>query len=98
MEKSWGPNFLRFGTSLSTDFQGETFFNLMLGHRRVWLNSLGAEWTNEIILGSTRRYATELYQPLVGRQAACSPPATASSSARRSSSSTARTASPNTTC
>ena len=67
-EKSWGPNFLRFGTSLSTDFQGETFFNLMLGHRRVWLNSLGAEWTNEGILGSTRRYATELYQPLfVGR-------------------------------
>ena len=64
VEKSWGPNFLRFGTSLSTDFQGETFFNLMLGHRRVWLNSLGAEWTNEIILGSTRRYATELYQPL----------------------------------
>jgi NTE family protein len=64
VEKSWGPNFLRFGTSLSTDFQGETFFNLMLGHRRVWLNSYGAEWTNEVILGSTRRYATELYQPL----------------------------------
>ena len=28
LEKSWGPNFLRFGTSLSTDLQGETFFNL----------------------------------------------------------------------
>jgi NTE family protein len=68
VEKSWGPNFLRFGTSLSTDFHGETFFNLMLGHRRVWLNSLGAEWTNEVVLGSTRRYATELYQPLwIGR-------------------------------
>ncbi|MFO1312552.1 MAG: patatin-like phospholipase family protein [Burkholderiales bacterium] len=64
VEKSWGPNFLRFGTSLSTDFQGETFFNLLVGHRRVWLNSLGAEWTNEVVLGSTRRYATELYQPL----------------------------------
>ncbi len=63
-EKSWGPNFLRFGTSLSTDFQGETFFNLLLRHRRVWLNSYGAEWTNEIVLGSTRRYATELYQPI----------------------------------
>ena len=25
VEKSWGPNFLRFGTSLSTDLQGETF-------------------------------------------------------------------------
>jgi len=64
LEKSWGPNFLRFGTSLSTDFQGETFFNLMMGHKRVWLNSYGLEWRNEIVLGSTRRYATELYQPL----------------------------------
>lgn len=64
VEKSWGPNFLRFGTSLSTDFQGETFFNLLLGHRRVWLNSWGGEWTNEVILGSTRRYATELHQPI----------------------------------
>jgi len=65
LEKSWGPNFLRFGTSLSTDFQGETFFNLMAGHKRVWINSLGAEWTNEVVLGSTRRYATEFYQPLM---------------------------------
>ncbi len=64
LEKSWGPNFLRFGTSLSTDFQGETFFNLMAGHKRVWINSLGAEWTNEIVLGSTRRYATEFFQPI----------------------------------
>jgi NTE family protein len=63
-EKSWGPNFLRFGLSLNTDLQGDTFFNLMAGHKRVWVNSYGAEWTNEIILGSTRRYATEFYQPL----------------------------------
>ena len=63
-EKSWGPDFLRFGLSLSTDLQGETWFNLMAGHRRVWVNRLGAEWTNEVILGSTRRYATEFYQPL----------------------------------
>lgn len=64
LEKSWGPNYLRFGASLSTDFQGETFFNLMAGHKRVWINSLGGEWTNEIVLGSTRRFATEFYQPL----------------------------------
>jgi NTE family protein len=64
IEKSWGPDFLRFGLSLSADLQGETFFNLMAGHRRVWVNSLGAQWTNEVILGSTRRYATEFYQPL----------------------------------
>ena len=63
-EKSWGPNFLRFGLSLSADLQGETLFNLMAGHKRVWVNSLGAQWTNEVVLGSTRRYATEFYQPL----------------------------------
>jgi NTE family protein len=68
-EKSWGPNFLRFGLSLSSDLQGETFFNLMAGHRRVWLNSYGAEWTNEVVLGSTRRYATEFYQPLTLKNA-----------------------------
>lgn len=69
LEKSWGPNYLRFGASLSTDFQGETFFNLMAGHRRVWVNSLGAEWINELVLGSTRRIATEFFQPLaVGSQ------------------------------
>ena len=39
----------------------------MAGHKRVWVNSLGAEWTNEVILGSTRRYATEFYQPLTLR-------------------------------
>jgi NTE family protein len=63
-EKSWGPNYFRFGLLLSTDLQGDSTFNAMAGHRRVWLNSLGAQWTNEIVLGSTRRYATEFYQPL----------------------------------
>ncbi len=63
-EKSWGPNFLRFGLLLSTDLQGDSTFNAMAGHKRVWINSLGAQWTNEIILGSTRRYATEFHQPL----------------------------------
>ena len=63
-EKSWGPNFLRFGLLLSTDLQGDSTFNAMVGHKRVWLNSYGAQWSNEVILGSTRRYATELYQPL----------------------------------
>lgn len=66
-EKAWGPDFLRFGLSLSADLQGETFFNLMAGHKRVWVNSLGAQWTNEVTLGSTRRYATEFFQPLTLR-------------------------------
>ena len=63
-EKSIGPNYLRFGLSFSTDFQGESTFALLLGHRRVWLNSLGGEWRNEFELGRIARAATELYQPL----------------------------------
>jgi len=63
-EKSWGPNYLRFGLDLSTDLQGDSQFNVNAGHRRVWVNSYGAEWTNTVTLGSTRRYATEFYQPL----------------------------------
>jgi NTE family protein len=63
-EKSWGPNFLRFGVTLSSDLQGETFFNIMIGHKKTWLNSLGGQWVNEIGFGQTRRFATELYQPL----------------------------------
>ena len=59
-----GPNYLRFGLSLNTDLQGDTAFALLVGHKRVWVNSLGAEWINEIELGARDRYATEFYQPL----------------------------------
>lgn len=63
-EKSMGPNYLRFGLAYSTDFQGETNFSLLVGHRRVWVNSLGAQWLNEIEVGRIARAATEFYQPL----------------------------------
>ncbi|HET7096390.1 MAG TPA: BamA/TamA family outer membrane protein, partial [Casimicrobiaceae bacterium] len=63
-EKSWGPNYFRFGITLDTDLKGESKFNLIAGHRSTWLNSLGGEWVNEITIGETRRVATELYQPL----------------------------------
>ena len=62
-EKPIGPNYVRFGLNYSTDFQGETNFSLLVGHRRVWLNSLGAQWLNEIEVGRTARFATEFYQP-----------------------------------
>jgi NTE family protein len=63
-EKSWGPNYLRFGLALNTDLQGDTAFDLLVGHKRTWINSLGAEWINEVGLGTVNRYATEFYQPL----------------------------------
>ena len=36
-DKPWGPNYLRLGLDLSTDFNGRGTFNLKLSHNRHWL-------------------------------------------------------------
>ena len=63
-EKSWGPNYLRFGLALESDMEGDSSFNLVVGHKRTWLNRWGAEWLNEISVGRTRAWSTEFYQPI----------------------------------
>jgi NTE family protein len=63
-EKSWGPNYMRFGMDLSTDFEGQSAFTLLADHRMTWLNSRGLEWRNRVALGDLTGLATELYQPL----------------------------------
>jgi len=64
VEKSWGPDYVRFGLGLSTDFKGDAFFNLLASYRRTWLNSLGAEWRTDLQVGRTNQLVTEWYQPL----------------------------------
>jgi NTE family protein len=54
--------------SLSSDFEGNSFFNLLASHRWTWLNALGAEWRNDVQIGQTNRVRTEWYQPLTQRQ------------------------------
>jgi len=68
IEKSWGPNYLRFGLGFSTDLKGYTFFNLLASYRRTWINSLGAEWRNDLQLGQTSSFISEFYQPLEARR------------------------------
>jgi NTE family protein len=63
-EKPWGPDYLLFGVGFSTDLQGENTFGLRMRYKRTWLNSLGGEWDNDVSLGTTNYYRTELYQPL----------------------------------
>jgi NTE family protein len=65
IEKSWGPNFLRLGLGLSSDFGGDAFFNVLASYRKTWINTLGAEWRTDLQIGRTSRIFTELYQPLV---------------------------------
>ncbi len=68
VEKSWGPDYMRFGLSLSSDFRGDNAYNLLVNYRRTWLNRLGGEWRNALQLGSDSFLFSEFYQPLVSSQ------------------------------
>jgi NTE family protein len=68
IEKSWGPDYLRFGLNLSSDFRAESPYNLRALYRRTWLNAYGGEWLTSVQLGNNQGFATEYYQPLDLRQ------------------------------
>jgi len=63
-EKAWGPDYLRFGLGIATDFQGQNIFNLLAQHRRTWLNKLGGEWLTEAQIGKHNFLSTEFIQPV----------------------------------
>jgi len=63
-EKSWGPDYLRFGVGMATDFSGDASFNLLAQYRRTWLNRLGGEWLTELQIGRDNRLFSEFYQPI----------------------------------
>ncbi|HEX4585051.1 MAG TPA: patatin-like phospholipase family protein [Burkholderiaceae bacterium] len=64
IEKSWGPNFIRFGLEGAYDLRGESRFEVLGAYRRTWIDSLGAEWRTDLQLGRQDRLWSELYQPL----------------------------------
>ena len=66
-EKDWGPDYLRFGLGLASDFQGENIFNILVQYRRTWLNRLGGEWLNEAQIGQRTYLSTEFIQPVEER-------------------------------
>ena len=63
-EKSWGPDYLRFGLGLASDFQSDNEFNLLFQYRKTWLNRLGGEWLTEVQFGQDTHLFSEFYQPL----------------------------------
>ena len=50
-EKNYGPNYLKFDLGLYASEGGDLGFVIYGKHTRTWLNSLGAEWRNEVQLG-----------------------------------------------
>jgi NTE family protein len=63
-EKPWGPTYFKYGLQLSTDFDHDADWAMLLNVTRMSLNPLGAEWRNEAEIGSRQDFSTELYQPL----------------------------------
>jgi NTE family protein len=63
-EKSYGPNYLKFDLGLYGSEDGDLGFVVYGKHTRTWLNSLGAEWRNEVQLGHFNNLSTSFYQPL----------------------------------
>jgi NTE family protein len=64
VEKAWGPNYLRFGMALSSDFSGTAMFSLLASHRMTWVNRLGAELRTDAQLGNDNSLRLEFFQPL----------------------------------
>ena len=63
-EKSWGPDYLRFGLGLESDFKGDNQFNVLFEYRKTWLNRLGGEWLTQFQIGQNTYIGTEFYQPV----------------------------------
>jgi NTE family protein len=69
VEKPWGPNYLRFGVNLASDFRSDATFNVRSLLRMTWMNALGGEWLVGGQIGSEQSLSTEFYQPLDKRHA-----------------------------
>jgi NTE family protein len=61
-------HYFRFGLELDADLGKDANFNVYASHRAKWLNPWGAEWRNELVLGTNVLVGTEFYQPLGPRQ------------------------------
>jgi NTE family protein len=62
--KSWGPNYIRFGLNLEDDFQGHARYNAAARFLLTEVDELGAEWLNDVQIGTDPRLYSEFYQPL----------------------------------
>jgi NTE family protein len=64
-EKSWAPDFVNIDLGMYSSTAGDDRgFALYLEHDRTWINSLGAQWRNEIQVGTDQILSTSFYQPL----------------------------------
>ena len=63
-DKSWGPNFLQLGLVLSTDFEGDSTWNIGVSLLKTALNRRAGEVRLAAQIGESPLVLAELYQPL----------------------------------
>jgi NTE family protein len=68
LEKSWGPDYLRYGVSLDSNFTSDSSYTLRLAYQKTWLNHLGGEFVAFGEIGSVNRVGMDYYQPVDERQ------------------------------
>jgi len=68
VEKSWGPDYLRFGIGLESNFGTGSSYTLRAAYQKTWLNSLGAEMLAIAEIGTRNRLGVDFYQPLDATQ------------------------------
>lgn len=64
IDKSWGPNYIRFGLNLFADFEGESSFDMLASYTMTKLNRKRGEFKVQAQLGENPAVFGEFYQPL----------------------------------
>ena len=68
IEKRWGPDYLRFGINLETNFQQDSSYAVRAAYDKTWLNDLGGELLVIGQFGSASVVGADFYQPLEAQQ------------------------------
>ena len=63
-DKSWGPNYLQLGIALSTDFEGDSTWDIGVSLLKTALNRRAGELRLAAQIGESPLVFAELYQPL----------------------------------
>jgi NTE family protein len=66
-EKSWGPRYLRVGVAIEENFDNTSFYGIGLNYTIMPTNEWGAEWRNELLVGTNSSLLSEWYQPVGDR-------------------------------
>jgi NTE family protein len=62
--KSWGPNYVRFGLALESNFQGSNQYNVAAEFLQTEIDDWEAELQTNVQIGSDSKITSEFYQPL----------------------------------